>query len=414
MGKRREGVAGFFKIWNGIDHGGHRFDIRTFGAGSVRFWEHHKADFVILIDACGTRGRFWRTVLSILDNLKNFAAKQFIDVIQHVESEDGVLATRYPMQDMEIQTGAKLTVRESQMAAFVNEGRVADIFGPGLYTLNTQTLPILTNLMNWDKMFQSPFKSDVYFFSTRTQTNQRWGTTQPVTIRDKDFGMVRLRAFGIYSWRVADPKTFHQKISGTRELYRVAEIEGQLRNAVVAHISDAFAQSGLPFLDMAANQIEVGQRMLAVLQPDFAALGLALETLIVENLSLPEELQKLLDERIGMNMIGNMGQYTQYKTAQAISIAAANEGGLAGVGASLAAGFGMANQMTGAFQQAAQPQPQPPTAPVPPAAVAPAAAAGVVAGAIAEGETKFCFNCGAKILKGAKFCPECGSKQPEA
>ena len=344
--------------------------------------------------------------MSILDNLKNFAAKQFIDVISYVEPEDGILSYRYPMQDMEIQNGGKLTVRESQMAAFVNEGQVADVFGPGLHTLNTQTLPILTNLKNWDKMFQSPFKSDVYFFSTRTQTNQRWGTSQPVTIRDKDFGMVRLRCFGIYSWHVSDPRAFHSKISGTRDIYRVAEIEGQLRNTIIAHISDAFAQSGIPFLDMAANQIEVGKAMMATLQPDFAAMGIALDSLIVENLSLPEELQKLLDERIGMNMIGNMAQYTQYKTAQSIPIAAANEGGLAGIGASLTAGMGMASQMAGAFQNAMQPQP--PQAPPP---VAPVVAA--AAGAAIAGETKFCMNCGSKVPKAAKFCTECGFKQPD-
>lgn len=352
--------------------------------------------------------------MGILDNLKSFATKQFIDVISYVEPEDGILSYRYPMQDMEIQNGAKLTVRESQMAAFVNEGQVADVFGPGLHTLNTQTLPLLTNLKNWDKLFQSPFKSDVYFFSTRMQTNQRWGTTQPVTIRDKDFGMVRLRCFGIYSWHVSDPRTFHSKISGTRELYRVAEIEGQLRNSIIANISDAFAQSGIPFLDMAANQIEVGKAMMATLQPEFAAIGLTIDTLIVENLSLPEELQKLLDERIGMNMIGNMGQYTQYKTAQSIPIAAANEGGLAGIGASLTAGMGMASQMTNAFNAANQPQQQPPQAP-PPVAPVVAAAAGAVAGAAAlTGETKFCPNCGAKVPKPAKFCTECGTKQPDA
>ena len=352
--------------------------------------------------------------MSILDNLKNFAAKQFIDVIQYVEPEDGILSYRYPMQDMEIQNGAKLTVRESQMAAFVNEGQVADVFGPGLYTLNTQTIPILTNLKNWDKMFASPFKSDVYYFSTRTQVNQRWGTTQPVTIRDKDFGMVRLRAFGIYSWHVADPKTFHSKISGTRDFYRLAEIEGQLRNNIVANISNAFAGSGVPFLDMAANQIEVGKAMIATLQPEFAALGLMLDTIVVENLSLPEELQKLLDERIGMNMIGNMGQYTQFKTAQSISIAAANEGGLAGIGASLTAGMGMAHQMAGAFQAANQQQAQQPPPQSPPP-MAPVVAAAVVAAAVgASGETKFCMNCGGKIPKAAKFCGECGTKQPDA
>lgn len=348
--------------------------------------------------------------MSILDNLKSFAAKQFIDVIHYVEPEDGILSYRYPMQDMEIQSGAKLTVRESQMAAFVNEGQVADVFGPGLHTLSTQTLPILTNLKNWDKMFQSPFKSDVYFFSTRTQTNQRFGTTQPVTIRDKDFGMVRLRCFGIYSWHISDPRAFHAKIAGTRELYRVADIEGQLRNTIVAHISDAFAQSGIPFLDMAANQIEVGKALMTALAPDFAAMGIALDTLIVENLSLPEELQKMLDERISMNMIGNMAQYTQYKTAQSIPIAAANEGGLAGIGASLTAGMGMASQMAGAFQQAMQPQQPPPQTP-PPAAPVVAAAAGVVAGAAAD--TKFCMNCGAKMPRASKFCGECGTKQPD-
>ncbi len=188
-------------------------------------------------------------------SLRDFIAKQWIDVIQWTESEDGVLAYRYPMQDMEIQNGGSLTVRESQMAAFVNEGKVADIFGPGLYKLTTQTLPILTYLQNWDKKFQSPFKSDVYFFSTRIQTDQRWGTATPITIRDKDFGMVRLRGYGIYSWHISDAKSFHTKISGTREIYHVADLEGQLRNTIIGRMTDAFAQSQVPFLDMAANQV---------------------------------------------------------------------------------------------------------------------------------------------------------------
>src|SRR5574341_973209 len=174
--------------------------------------------------------------------LKDFLKKQFIDVIQWTEPEDGILANHFPMRDMEIQNGARLTVRESQMAAFVNEGRMADVFGPGLYTLNTQTLPLLTNLMNWDKLFQSPFKSDVYFFSTRLQVNQRWGTANPISIRDKEFGAVRLRAYGIYSYRVSDPRTFHTKVSGTREIYRVAELEGQLRNPIVGRIEQHLTQ----------------------------------------------------------------------------------------------------------------------------------------------------------------------------
>src|SRR3954468_15595815 len=194
-------------------------------------------------------------------SLRDFLSKQFIDVIEWVEPEDGILAYRYPMQDREIKNGGKLTVRDSQMAVFVNEGNVADTFGPGLYTLNTRTLPILTYLMNWDKKFESPFKSDVYFFSTRLQTNQRWGTQTPITIRDKEFGAIRLRGYGIYSYRLSDPRGFHTKVSGTRELYRVADLEGQLRNTIIGRMTDAFAESSIPFLDMAANQVEMAQKI---------------------------------------------------------------------------------------------------------------------------------------------------------
>src|SRR5258706_11821086 len=326
-------------------------------------------------------------------SLRSFLSKQFIDVIQWTESEDGVLAYRYPMQDMEIQNGGKLTVRESQMAAFVNEGRIADVFNPGLYTLNTHTLPLLTNLMNWDKKFESPFKSDVYFFSTRLQVNQHWGTPNPVTIRDKEFGAIRLRGFGIYSYRISDPRTFYTKVSGTREIYRVSDLEGQLRNTIIGRMSDTFAESNVPFLDMAANQIELGQKIAESLKPLFTDLGLTLDTYVVENLSLPDELQKRLDERIGMNMVGDMGRYTQFQVAQSMPIAAGNEGGgAAGIGVGLGAGLTMAQQMMGAMRPAA-----PPAEPAPPPATAP--------------ETKFCQECGKSIPRGSKFCPECGKPQ---
>lgn len=339
--------------------------------------------------------------------LGDFFKKQFIDVIHWTEPENGILAWRYPMQDMEIQNGAKLTVRESQMAGFVNEGRMADVFGPGLYTLGTQTLPILTNLMNWDKMFQSPFKSDVYFFSTRLQLNQKWGTATPVTVRDKDFGAVRLRAYGVYSWRVADPRAFHTKVSGTRETYRVEEMDGQLRTMIVGRMSDVFAESQVPFLDMAGNQVELGQKIQEALKPFFTDLGLALDTFVVENLSLPEELQKRLDERIGMNMIGDMGRYTQFQVAQSMPIAAANEGGgNAALGAQLGAGVAMAQAMMGAVQQGMHPQQ--PAAPVAAAPVAPVAPAAPVA---PGKDTKFCIECGASMPARAKFCPGCGGAQ---
>jgi membrane protease subunit (stomatin/prohibitin family) len=325
----------------------------------------------------------------------SFLSKQFIDVIQWTEPEDGILAYRYPMEDMEIQNGGKLTVRDSQMAVFVNEGRIADVFAPGLYTLNTNTLPILTYLMNWDKAFKSPFKSDVYYFSTRLQTNQHWGTATPITIRDKEFGAVRLRGYGIYAYKIADPKVFYQKVSGTRNIYGVPDLEGQLRNTIVARMTDSFAQSSVPFLDMAANQAALGLKIVEVLKPSFAELGLSLETFVVENLSLPDELQQLLDQRIGMNMIGDMGKYTQFQVAQSMPIAAANEGGgAAGIGVGLGAGLTMAQSMLNAVKPAEQQSPSAPSAPVAPAT-----------------ETKFCTNCGKPIPRASKFCPECGTAQ---
>ena len=328
-------------------------------------------------------------------SIRDFLAKQFIDVIHWTEPEEGLLAYRFPMRDMEIQNGAKLTVRESQWAVFVNEGRVADAFAPGLYTLNTHTLPLLTNLMNWDKMFQSPFKSDVYFFSARLQVNQRWGTATPVTVRDKEFGAIRLRGYGIYSYRISDPRTFYTKVSGTQEIYHVPDLEGQLRNTIVGRMSDTFAESNVPFLDMAANQIELGQKIREQLQPVFSDLGLALDSFVVENLSLPEELQKLLDQRIGMAMVGEMGRYTQFQVAQSLPVAAANEGGgAAGVGVGLGAGLAMAQSMMSAMKP-----------PAPGEAAAPAASGG------ASAATKFCMKCGKPIPGAAKFCPECGGAQ---
>jgi membrane protease subunit (stomatin/prohibitin family) len=339
-------------------------------------------------------------------SLRDFLSKQFIDVIDWVEPEDGILSYRYPMQDREIQNGGKLTVRDSQAAVFVNEGKAADAFGPGLYTLNTQTLPILTYLKNWDKAFQSPFKSDVYFFSTRTQTDQHWGTPNPITIRDKEFGAIRLRAFGIYSYHLTEAKTFYSKISGTRDIYHVADLEGQLRNTIVAKMTDAFAASQVPFLDMAANQGALAEKISAQMQPAFADYGLTLDSFVVENLSLPDELQKVLDQRISMNVLGDMGKFTQYQVATSIPIAAGNEGGGAvGVGAGLGAGMAMGQAMMDAVKQSTAASPAPPS----PAAMPGGGAA--AAGATAGADTKFCQECGKPIPRASKFCPECGKPQ---
>lgn len=285
--------------------------------------------------------------------LFDFIAKQFIDVIHWTEPEDGILAYRFPMADMEIQYGAQLTVRESQMAMFVNEGKVADVFAPGRFELKTQTIPILTYLKNWDKFFESPFKSDVYFFSSRLQLDRKWGTPNPITIRDQEFGIVRLRAFGIYSYRLTDPQKFYTEVSGTREVYTADDLDGQLRNTLIASMSDMFAGSNIPFLDMAANQEEFGARLKEKMLPVFERYGLALDSLVVQNVSLPEELQKVLDQRIGMNMVGDLGKYTQYQVANAIPAAAANEGGVAGAGAGLGAGIAMGQAMAASLTQAA-------------------------------------------------------------
>ena len=315
--------------------------------------------------------------------LMDFIKKQFIDILEWTEEDNDTLAWRYPMAGMEIQNGGTLVVRESQMAVFVNEGQVADVFAPGTYKLTTQTLPVLTYLKNWDKLFQSPFKSDVYFFSTRQKIDQKWGTPQPITIRDADFGAVRLRAFGNYAFRIADPKLFHTEISGTRGEYTVAELDGQLRGLVLQNISNAIAGSAIPFLDLAANQQAFAAAMVAALQPEFAKLGLLLENLTVQNLSLPEELQKIMDQKIGMGMVGNdMGKFMQYQTAQAIPKFAEGAGsgggggGIAGdamgLGAGMAMGQLMAQNLQAGLQgSAAQQQGAPAAAAPAPAGVRP-------------------------------------------
>ena len=295
---------------------------------------------------------------------------------------------------MEIRNGAQLTVRESQMAAFVNEGKIADVFGPGLYTLKTRNLPLLTDLNNWGKDFESPFKSDVYFFSTRLQIDQRWGTATPITIREKEFGAVRLRAYGIYSYRIANPRAFFTEVSGTRELYRVGDLEGQLRDTIVARLTEAIAPSEVAFLDMAAHQAELAQKVAADLGPLMTALGLSLQSFVIENLSLPEELQKVLDRRIGINLAGDLDRYTQFEAAQSLEKAAANPGGAAGVGVGLGAGVAMGQTMMNAMQH--------PAGPVPPAPAS---------GAPGPGAAKFCQVCGHQIPGAARFCPDCGKPQ---
>ena len=264
--------------------------------------------------------------------------KQFIDVIDWTEEEDGILQYRFPTMDREIQTGAQLTVRDSQMALFVNEGNVADVFSPGRYTLSTKTLPILTTLLNWDKAFKSPFKSEVYFYSTREQIDQRWGTQQPISVRDKEFGVIRLRAFGTFSYRIEEPTTFFQKISGSRGTYSVSELDGQLRSLIITAIASKLGKGDTPFLDMAANQTMFSEQMKLELDQAFWDYGLKLCSFYVQSITLPEELQKYLDKQSSANLVGDISKYTQFQAADSISTAAENSGGLAGTGVALGAG----------------------------------------------------------------------------
>ena len=303
----------------------------------------------------------------------SFIKKQFIDVLQWNEEAEGVLAWRFPMQDFEIQNGAILNVRESQVAVFVNEGTIADVFGPGTHKLTTNTLPVLTNLRNWDKLFDSPFKSDVYFFSTRVQTGRKWGTPQPITIRDKDFDMIRVRAFGMFSYRVADARKFFTEISGTRAMFTRDQVEDQLRGIMLATMASSLGSSNVAFLDMAANQALMAQQVKGDLATAFARYGVGLDEFNVASVSLPEELQAALDERIGAGMKGGMSAdkmagFTKFQVASSIPLAAQNEGGLAGLGASLGAGVAVGQAMTQGFNAAA-PQQSAAPAPAAPATV---------------------------------------------
>lgn len=274
----------------------------------------------------------------------DFLSKQFIDVIDWTE-EPGVLAIRCPFADREIQNGAQLTVRESQMAAFINEGRVADVFGPGLYKLETANMPILTSLMNWDKAFKSPFKSDVYFFSQKEQIGLKWGTAQPVTIRDKEFGPIRVRAFGSYSFRIDDVGPFSIKLMGTLEQLRVEDIEPQLKAAIATALATALGGGEIPFLDLAGNQTAMSEKLKDAVTPVMAQYGLAVPSFFVESLSLPEEVQRHLDKASSMRVIGDLDRYAKFQSAEAIETAAAQPGGMAGLGAGAAAGMAIGQTM---------------------------------------------------------------------
>ena len=323
--------------------------------------------------------------MGIMDAIRS----QFIEVIEWLDDSGNTLLYRFPVQGQEIKNGARLTVRESQAAVFVFQGQIADVFGPGLYTIDGGNTPILSKLGAWMHGFNSPFKAEVYFVNTKQFTDLKWGTANPVMMRDTDFGMVRLRAFGIYSIRIADPRAFIKEVAGTNGHFVTEDIEGQLKRTLVSGFSDALAESKIAALDLASNYDELGKFVRSKLSDEFKSYGLELTKYLIENISLPQEVEAAMDKRTSMGVIGDVGRYTQFQAADAMRDAAQNTSGGAGTGAGLGAGFAIGNAMAGAMTNAMNPK----------TTETPAAAKTV------------CAKCGAPLPAGAKFCSECGASQ---
>lgn len=303
--------------------------------------------------------------MGFFDNLKNQIGSQFIEIIEWLDDSDDTLVYRFPVYNQEIKMGAQLTVRENQVALFVNEGQAADLFTPGRYELSTQNIPILTTLRGWKYGFQSPFKAEVYFFNTRLFTDLKWGTANPVMMRDAEFGMIRMRAYGTFAMKVADPKEFFKTVVGTQGLTTTEDIVGQLRSTIISHFSDIVAESKIAALDLASSYRELADLAKKELGSQFAMFGLDLSRFVIDNISLPEEVEAAIDQRTKLGVLGDkMQQYTQLQTADAIKVAAANPGGLAGAGVGLGAGVAMGQAMGGAFN--APPAPSGSAAPPPP------------------------------------------------
>lgn len=274
---------------------------------------------------------------------------ELVDIVEWLDDSNDTLAYRFERYQNEIKYGAKLVVREGQMAAFINEGKLADVFKPGTYELTTQNLPILTTLRGWKYGFNSPFKAEVYFLSTRKFTDLKWGTPGPAMMRDKDFGMVRATAFGLYAIRVKDPGLFVKDFVGTDNRFTTQEIQDNLRGKIGTRIKELMPGLGIPIIEMEAKVVEMGNKLREGLSADFEAMGLELVEVQVQDVGLPEEVEKAIDKRGAMAAVGNLQAYTQYETAGAIREAASNPGGAAGAAVGLGAGVAMGAQMMNAM-----------------------------------------------------------------
>lgn len=332
--------------------------------------------------------------MGILDRLS--PSSQFIEVIEWLDDSGNTLVYRFPVRDQEIKNGAQLIVRESQSAVFVFEGQIADQFPPGRYTIDGGNTPILSKLGAWKYGFNSPMKSEVYFVSTKQFQDLKWGTPNPVMMRDPDFGMVRLRAFGIYSIRVAEPQSFIKEIAGTNSRFVTEDVEGQLKRTLVSSFTDALGESKIAALDLASNYDELGTFMRGKMNDDFKSWGLELTKFVIENISLPQEVEAAMDKRTSMGVIGDVGRYTQFQAADAMRDAAQNPSGGAGTGVGLGAGFALGNAMAGAMTDAMRQSKE--------------GASGGAAAATGADAGVACPNCGNKNSSGAKFCIECGTK----
>lgn len=357
--------------------------------------------------------------MSIIDKVKEAAMNQFIEVIEWLDSSQNTLVYRFPVYQQEIKNGAQLIVRESQAAVFVFEGQVADVFTPGRYTVEGGNTPILSKLGAWKYGFNSPIKAEVYFVNTKQFTDLKWGTSNPIMLRDADFGIVRLRAFGAYSLRVADPAGFIREIAGTNAHFQTEDIDEQLKRAIVTEFSDAIGEMKIPALDLAAQYKELGDAIRGKINQDFGSWGLEVTKFFVENISLPPEVEAAMDKRASMGALGDAQKYMQFQAADALRDAAQNEGGGAGLGAGLGAGFAVGGQMANVFgQQAGTTGGGAAAATVDCPACGKQNAAGAKFCADCGGKMEVtqvpCVKCGANLREGAKFCSECGSSQEKA
>ena len=270
---------------------------------------------------------------------------ELVDIIEWTDDSRDTMVWRFPRYQNEIKYAAKLTVRESQVAVFVNEGKIADVFQPGMYSLTTKNLPVLTTLKGWYYGFDSPFKAEVYFVNTRHFTNLKWGTKNPIILRDAEFGPIRLRAFGSYVVLVSDASVFVTDIVGTDAHFAIDEITDQLRNLIVSRFADLLAESKIPVLDLAANYDELAKFMTTKIAPEFLEYGLDITKLLIDNISMPPDVEEALDKRSSMGIVGDLNKYTQFQSANAMELAAENPGGDASAGVGMGMGFAMANQM---------------------------------------------------------------------